>query len=243
MTNESNTAVIIRPVYTFSLGNNDAKTATSDSTSTICNITTTCDAIQPITLNFNLGCGGGTYGLKRTGQIIWDGSVVLARFIECNPSTVREKNVLEIGCGTCALPSHAVGYVGAKCIIATDTHEEMQELQMNISRNSTLMNTKINAAPLDWRRYDITRFSPVNLDVLICADVIYEISLELLVVLFNDLFSTNPHVEVYMANTDRKHVRLFHRRFKYLLLFEEINFHKQDYPHVVIWKITNKLTS
>ena len=239
MTDEGDTAVIIRPIYSFSLGSNDTSTSVNNSNS---NSDSDSDGGRdaPIVLNFNLGCGGGTYGLKRTGQIIWDGSIVLARFIESNPCTMRGKNVLEIGSGTCALPTHAAGYVGAKHVTATDTHEEMQELRMNIYRNSNLIPTKFNAMPLDWKNYDIMNFSPPKLDVLICADVVYEISLELLVALFNDLFSINPQVKVFMTNTDRKHVRLFHRRLKNLLLFEEIHFYKQEYPHVVMWKITRR---
>ena len=234
MTDERDTAVIIRPIYSFSLGGNCASTSVSNSSDS------DSDRDAPIVLNFNLGCGGGTYGLKRTGQIIWDGSVVLARFIESNPCTMRGKNVLEIGSGTCPLPTLTAGYVGAKRVIATDTHEEMQELQMNIYRNSNLIPTKLDAVPLDWKNYDVMNFSPANLDVLICADVIYELSLELLVALFNDLFSINPQVEVYMTNTDRKHVRLFHRQLKNFLEFEEIHFYKQEYPHVVTWKITRR---
>ena len=237
MTEGGHSSLIIRPTYSFSLVD---KGATNHISSGSSSSSSSSSDVQPVVLNFNLGCGGGTYGLKRTGQIIWDGSVVLARFIECNPETMRGKSVLEIGSGTCALPSHAAAFVGAKHVTATDTQEEIPELQINIRNNCNLIPTLVNAAPLDWSNYEITRLSPAYLDVLICADVIYEISLELLVTFFNDLFTTNPQVEVYMTNTDRKHVRLFRRRFKDFVLFEEINFHKGDYPNIVMWKIINR---
>jgi hypothetical protein len=34
-----------------------------------------------------------------TGLITWDGAVVLAKYLECHPSLVYERNVLEVGAG------------------------------------------------------------------------------------------------------------------------------------------------
>jgi predicted nicotinamide N-methyase len=211
-----------------------------------------------------MGESGGTYGLQRTGQILWDGSTVLSRFIERYPiETVSGKNCVEIGCGVCAVPSHVAAIFGAKTVTATDILEELEELQRNVDRNVEVLaeTTKVQVRQLDWSNYDPIDLSSIlrgtenmkiqddskcrdevddfndHLDVLLCADIVYELSLELLLALFTNLYNIFPNLVCYMANTDRKHVRMFHRRMKSHLKFSEYTEHKQDYPHVVLWKI------
>ena len=53
-----------------------------------------------------------------TGLITWDGAIVLAKYIEIHPDTVRNKSVLEVGAGT-GVAGTAAALLGAREILLT----------------------------------------------------------------------------------------------------------------------------
>ena len=51
-------------------------------------------------------------------MITWDGAIVLAKYLETFPDTVRNKNVLELGAGT-GVAGMAASLLGAKNVLLT----------------------------------------------------------------------------------------------------------------------------
>ena len=190
-------------------------------------------------LRFELGTA--TWGLQRTGQILWDGSTVLCNHITQCPGDFRDMRVVEIGCGCCALPAHSAANSGAKSVLATDLECEVPLLQSNVSSNAFAR--KIHVSPFDWSHESPLQLATLqdqetHIDVLICADIVYELTLEALVSFFDQLFTDFPDLIVYMSNTNRKHVQLFKRRLSKRFLFVENFTFSNSHPNVVLWKIT-----
>ena len=193
-----------------------------------------------IPLRFELGTA--TWGLERTGQILWDGSTVLCRYIaeRCNVA-LKDKRVVEIGCGCCALPAHAAASVGSKSVLATDQDCEIPLLLRNIESN--IFSQRIQVRAFDWSQEGPSVLAALaddhDVDVLICADIVYELTLVSLITFFEQLFECFPKVVVYMSNTNRKHVQLFHRRLGETLHFYEDTAFSESFPNVILWRITS----
>jgi predicted nicotinamide N-methyase len=73
-----------------------------------------------------------------TGLNVWDGSLLLARFLERHSALVKDKRILELGagCGVVALVSAALG---AKHVVMTDLPYTMDLMQSNTDRNAELI--------------------------------------------------------------------------------------------------------
>nr|CCA17001.1 conserved hypothetical protein [Albugo laibachii Nc14] len=86
----------------------------------------------------NDGKGGTALGF---GASVYDAAIVLALYLAHNPDYVRNKNVLELGCGTGFL-SIAAARLGASFVLATDGDRESVQLAAeNTSHNLILSDT------------------------------------------------------------------------------------------------------
>jgi predicted nicotinamide N-methyase len=98
--------------------------------------------------------------------ILWQSSEALAQYLAENPSLVRKKTILELGCGL-GLPSLVASHLGGE-VLATDYHPDVKEYFMRNCRHSSVT---CNYRRLNWResREEIQKF-----DLVIGSDVLYE---------------------------------------------------------------------
>lgn len=118
--------------------------------------------------------GNVTVKIEQEGQVgiggmVWDASLILAKFLYCNKDLVFSKatTVLEVGSGT--------GICGLACammepklrVYLSDLRSHLPLIQTNIDINST---TNVSCGEIDW-------FNPGNpgkFDLIIGSDVVYE---------------------------------------------------------------------
>lgn len=98
--------------------------------------------------------------------VLWPSAEALSQYLSDNPKLIRDKTVLELGCGL-GLPSLVAAHLGAK-VLATDFHPDVEEYFLRNCRHSSI---KCNYQRLNWRedKQDIGTF-----DVVMGSDVLYE---------------------------------------------------------------------
>lgn len=69
-----------------------------------------------------------------TGLITWDGSVVLAKYMEFNVEQIRTKNILEVGAGT-GVAGMAASVLGSNYVLLTDLAYSLSNLRRNVAIN------------------------------------------------------------------------------------------------------------
>jgi predicted nicotinamide N-methyase len=107
---------------------------------------------------------------RDTGRHIWDGSVVLARYIEEHMELVEGKSVLELGAG-CGVAGLAAGACGARHVTITDLPYCITNIQRNIdATKQQLLEGVFTARAFDWDSPPCDLF---DIDVVIAADVIW----------------------------------------------------------------------
>lgn len=97
---------------------------------------------------FNFGADGINIAGKRllihevlnnkvngTGLNVWDGSILLARYLESNSNLIIGKSVLELGCGP-GIGGISAGLIGAKEVILTDLDYSIPLACKNIKLNA-----------------------------------------------------------------------------------------------------------
>jgi archaellin len=95
-----------------------------------------------------------------TGLNVWDGSIVLSKYLESHKDLVNQKNVLEVGSGT-GVVGIVAAILGATKVILTDLDYSIDNLQNNItlnkdvigssnSDNATIVDSPVDAKVLDW---------------------------------------------------------------------------------------------
>jgi predicted nicotinamide N-methyase len=97
---------------------------------------------------------------------LWPSSIAMAEYLEENPFLVKDKQVLEIGCGL-GLPGVVAGALGGKVILTDYLNEALDFATYNWKLNNP---NPADTRLLDWR-------SPVAIepaDVLLASDVAYE---------------------------------------------------------------------
>jgi len=113
---------------------------------------------------------------KGTGLITWDGSVVLAKYLEKNAlELVSGKRIIELGAGT-GLAGIAAAFLGAKKVLLTDLGYTLNQLNYNVAANCNADELRDNAvavAELDWLREDTYPFSSLPFDTVVAADVVW----------------------------------------------------------------------
>lgn len=98
--------------------------------------------------------------------ILWPASEALAVYLAEHPQLVKNKSVLELGCGL-GLPSLVASHIGGK-VLATDFHPDVGDYFKRNCRHSSI---DCDYKRLNWRedRGDLGLF-----DVVIGSDVLYE---------------------------------------------------------------------
>lgn len=110
---------------------------------------------------------------KGTGLTTWDGSVVLAKYLEhTRMDDVRGKRIVELGTGT-GLVGISAALMGAKEAILTDLEYTMANLERNVAMTmakTSSIHGAISTRVLDW-------FAPPldmgNLDLILASDVVW----------------------------------------------------------------------
>lgn len=147
---------------------------------------------------------------------MWDASVVISRILERHsPITLVGKRTVELGSGCCGLPGMVAAAFGAD-VILSDIYEELCFLQKCLDSNSHNLPTNISVMELNWSRVHKITDLPLQLqkdiDIIICADLVYELTYKDLLMCLLVMFQASPSVSVLMSNTPRKHVYLFQRK-------------------------------
>lgn len=88
-----------------------------------------------------------------TGLNVWDGALLLARYLEACPDKVRCKRVLELGSG-CGLVGIAAGMLGAAEVVLTDLPYTLPLMRENVDSNADSISgagcRRIECLPCDW---------------------------------------------------------------------------------------------
>lgn len=75
---------------------------------------------------------------SRTSGTVWDGAVLLSRFLERHPTLVRSKRVLELGAG-CGLVGLTTAALGARNVCLTDLEDCLKRLERNVRENRSML--------------------------------------------------------------------------------------------------------
>lgn len=97
--------------------------------------------------------------------VLWPASIALSLYLADHPELVRNKSVLELGCGL-GLPSLVATHLGGK-VIATDFHPDVEEYFKRNCRHSSL---DCDYKRLNWREDTLEE----KFEVVIGSDVLYE---------------------------------------------------------------------
>ncbi|KAL7455023.1 hypothetical protein ACHAWC_006606 [Mediolabrus comicus] len=96
-----------------------------------------------------------------TGLNVWDGAMLLTRYIEKVPNIVKNKKVIELGSG-CGVLGIAAAICGCKQIVMTDLSYALPLMRTNVDRNKSAWkdNIVVSCKECDW-------FKPPNVDELL----------------------------------------------------------------------------
>ena len=97
-----------------------------------------------------------------TGSSVWDGAVVLARYLETHPAKVAGRRVVELGSGT-GFGGLVAARLGASEVLLTDLDQCLPLIEANVRRNG--LADRVAAAPLRWGEP-----ADVSADVVLVAD-------------------------------------------------------------------------
>ena len=115
---------------------------------------------------------------KGTGLNVWDGSLLLTKYLAQHDHIVKNKHVLELGAG-CGVVGLAAGVLGAASIVLTDLSYCQSLLQSNINANKHLINCHCACQVYDWFQPHLHSFDPCLVDIILVADCVWLESLVL----------------------------------------------------------------
>jgi predicted nicotinamide N-methyase len=98
--------------------------------------------------------------------VLWPAAEALAQYLSDHAMLIKNKKVLEIGCGL-GLPSLVASHLGGK-VLATDFHPDVSEYFLRNCRHSSM---ECNYQRLNWREKNN---SLGQFDVVIGSDILYE---------------------------------------------------------------------
>ena len=112
-----------------------------------------------------------------TGGWVWNSSVFLARWLYATASrraALRDKTVLELGCGSSAIPSLMAAKLGASAVVASDLCEDCNQAAKENIRSENL-SASIAVASLDiiCPEEESLRGLGAPADVILFADLVY----------------------------------------------------------------------
>jgi predicted nicotinamide N-methyase len=85
-----------------------------------------------------------------TGLVIWDGAVLLAKYLEKNRILLQNRSVLELGAGT-GISGIAASVLGARHVGITDLQYSLANVEQNIDANLPSYRAQNNSS---WRNSD-----------------------------------------------------------------------------------------
>ena len=97
--------------------------------------------------------------------ILWPAAEGLAQYLSFHPELIKNKSVLELGCGL-GLPSLVASHLGAR-VVATDFHPDVEEYFLRNCRHSSV---SAHYQRLNWREDHLKE----KYDVVIGSDILYE---------------------------------------------------------------------
>mmetsp|Transcript_30539 Transcript_30539/g.46578 ORF Transcript_30539/g.46578 Transcript_30539/m.46578 type:complete len:298 (-) Transcript_30539:21-914(-) len=83
-----------------------------------------------------------------TGLNVWDGAILLVKYLEQNQSLIQDKLVVELGSG-CGLVGIASAALGATHVLLTDLPYTLDLLKQNVSRNPSFRDS-VSCCVWDW---------------------------------------------------------------------------------------------
>mmetsp|Transcript_13538 Transcript_13538/g.32792 ORF Transcript_13538/g.32792 Transcript_13538/m.32792 type:complete len:248 (+) Transcript_13538:117-860(+) len=153
----------------------------------------------------NVGGDGGT------GLNVWDGSLLLARYLEKRPDLVMGKTVLELGSG-CGLVGIASAILGAKEVTMTDLNYALPLMQENVDRNElswkgeSFLCQRLECKECDWFQpppvSELCGNSNIP-DVILAADCVWLASLILPLLQTLKKYTTNASTKVIITYQQR----------------------------------------
>jgi len=158
-----------------------------------------------------------------TGLRTWEASLRLAEYFIQNPELCRGKRIIELGAGI-GLLSLVCAKLGAKAVNATDVNPDVIErLHLNIETNKNILNKENLVIPraekLDWNEKNIDMTLYKDLDLIICADVIYNPeNIEPLVNILSQFLKAIPFITIILCNPLRQ-------QSTYDLFLDQLNLH------------------
>jgi predicted nicotinamide N-methyase len=156
-----------------------------------------------------------------TGLTIWDGSVLLAKYLERRQQGLHGLHVLELGSGV-GVVGLAAAALGAN-VVMTDLPYVMPSLQRNIDVTQEAWSKlrheettgSVTAHPLDWTNWEGNSIVRQKFDLIVGADIVW---LEKLIVPLSTLLK-------HFAHTSRCNIFVSHQtrsRRTDAILFEEL---------------------
>jgi predicted nicotinamide N-methyase len=109
-----------------------------------------------------------------TGHTAWDGSIVLAKFLEHSGAVRPGAAVLELGAGT-GLVSVACAALGARRVWLTDLDYALGNAGVNVERNAAYAGDVCSCLELDWAApaRGLVALAGEKIDLAVAADVIW----------------------------------------------------------------------
>ena len=118
-----------------------------------------------------------------TGLNVWDGAMLLARYIEKVPNIVKNKRVVELGSG-CGVVGIAAAICGCKEVVMTDLSYALPLMRENVDINRAAWNDKnvlVSCKECDWFQppavHELLGHNSNKADVLLVADCVWLASL------------------------------------------------------------------
>ena len=116
-----------------------------------------------------------------TGLNVWDGAMLLARYIERVPNIVKNKRIIELGSG-CGVVGIAAAICGCKEVVMTDLSYALPLMRENVDINRAALNGKdVLVKECDWFQppavAELLGQGGNKADVLLVADCVWLASL------------------------------------------------------------------
>ena len=154
-----------------------------------------------------------------------------------------DSRIVELGAGCCGIPGQVAAALGGN-VILTDIDDEIVGLKGNVFSNAQHHKNNVIVEELNWSEIRHkngcladSMISNTAIDLILCADLVYERTYKDLAVTLLHLLKLNPQAIVLMSNAMRKHVHLFRRRMSLFCTFEDIGGESVGDMHDAVWII------